>query len=80
MGHVIHQRINLSRKVPEQKTKVKLTTVRDVVAQWLVHQTWDLKVETSSPGWCVYVVFLGIPIRGEGVEMFLFASYYINPR
>ena len=28
----------------------------DVVSQWLVRQTWDLKAENSSPG---YVVFLG---------------------
>ena len=33
--------------------------VGDVVVQWLVHQTWDLKVDSSSPGWCADVVFLG---------------------
>ena len=31
----------------------------DVVAQWLVSKTWDLKVESSSPGRCTHVVFLG---------------------
>ena len=34
------------------------STVGDVVAQWLVHQTWDLKVKGLSPGWCTNVVFL----------------------
>ena len=28
----------------------------DVVAQWLVHQTWDLKVEISSPVQYTHVV------------------------
>ena len=30
----------------------------DVVAQWLVRRTWDLKVESSSPGRCTHVVLL----------------------
>ena len=34
-------------------------SVGDVVAQWLVHQTWDQKVERSSPGGCTHIVFLG---------------------
>ena len=29
------------------------------MAQRLVRRTWDLKVSSSSPGRCVYVVFLG---------------------
>ena len=29
------------------------------MAQWLVPWTWDLKVQSSSPGWCTHVVFLG---------------------
>ena len=33
--------------------------VGDVVAQWLVRRTWDLKVENSSPGRCIHVVFFG---------------------
>ena len=29
--------------------------VGDMVAQWLVHPTWDQKVESSSPGRCTHV-------------------------
>ena len=35
------------------------TWVGDVVCQWLVRRTWDPKVESSSPGRCTHVVFLG---------------------
>ena len=30
----------------------------NVVVQWLVRRTWDLKVESSSPGRCIHIVFL----------------------
>ena len=33
--------------------------VGNVVAQWLVHWTWDLRVESSSPGRCIFIAFLG---------------------
>ena len=33
--------------------------VGHVVAQWLVRLTWDLKVQSSSPGTCTHVAFLG---------------------
>ena len=34
-------------------------SVGQTVAQWLERQTWDLKVESSSPGRCTHVVCLG---------------------
>ena len=36
---------------------VLLLEVRDVVVQWLVRWIWDLKVESTSPGQCIHVVF-----------------------
>ena len=47
----------------------------DVVSQWLVRRTWDLKVESSSPGRCTHVVVLGKTLNSRsaslhpGVEM-----------
>ena len=35
------------------------TSVGDAVAQLLVHQTWGLKVKSSTPGQCTHVLFLG---------------------
>ena len=32
------------------------------VAQWLVRQSWDPKVQSSSAGRCTHVVFLGKPL------------------
>ena len=34
--------------------------MEDAVVQWFVRRTWDLQVESLSPGWCVIqVVFFG---------------------
>ena len=38
--------------------KITINTVGDVVAQWLVRQTWDLNDESSSSGRCSQVVFI----------------------
>ena len=43
--------------------------VGDVVAQWLVRQTWDLKVEGSSPGRCTHVVFLGKTLNSHSASL-----------
>ena len=39
--------------------RILIIIVGDVVAQWLVRQTWDQKVNSSSPGRCTHVEFLG---------------------
>ena len=46
-----------------------LDTVGDVVAQWLVRRTWDLKVESSSPGRCTHVVFLGKTLNSHNASL-----------
>ena len=41
----------------------------DVMAQWLVRRTLDLKVESSSPGRRVYVVFLGEVLNSHSASL-----------
>ena len=41
----------------------------DVVAQRLVHRTWDLKVLSLSPGWCVCIVFLGKTLTSHSASL-----------
>ena len=41
----------------------------DVVAQRLVRRTWDLKVESSSPGRCTHVVFLGKTLTSHNASL-----------
>ena len=43
--------------------------VRDVVAQWLARWTWDQKVESSSPGRCTHVVFLGKTLHSHSASL-----------
>ena len=38
--------------------KLRIRYLGDEVVQWLVRRTWNLKVESSSSGCCVYVVLL----------------------
>ena len=49
--------------------KVYLKIVGDVVAQWLLCQTWDQKVESSSPSQCTYVVFLGKTLNSHSATL-----------
>ena len=39
------------------------------MAQWLVRWTWDLKVESSSPGRCTQVVFLGKTLNSHSASL-----------
>ena len=41
----------------------------DVVAEWLVRRTWEKKVESSSPGWCTHVVFLGKTLNSHSAYL-----------
>ena len=43
--------------------------VGDVVAQWLVRRTWDLKVKSLSPGWCTHIVFLGKTLNSHSASL-----------
>ena len=46
-----------------------LTKMGGVVAQWLVSRTWDLKVESSSPGLYTHVVFLGKTLNSHSASL-----------
>ena len=48
---------------------LKLNLVGDVVAQWLVRWIWDQKVESSSPGWCTHLVFLGKTLNSHSASL-----------
>ena len=43
-------------------------TQGDMVAQWLV-KIWDQKVESSSPGRCTHVVFLGKTLNSHSASL-----------
>ena len=44
--------------------------VGDVVAQWLVRWTLDLKVKSSSLGRCTHVVFLGKTLYSNSASLY----------
>ena len=39
------------------------------MAQWLVRRTWDLKFESSIPGRCTSVVFLGKILNSHSASL-----------
>ena len=43
--------------------------VLDVVAQWLVRLTWDLKIASLSPDRCTHVVFLGKTLSNHSAPL-----------
>ena len=47
----------------------RATPVGDVVAQWLVRRTWDLKIESSSPGRCSHIGFLGKTLNSHSASL-----------
>ena len=47
----------------------ELMCVGDVVVQWLVCRTWDLKVESLSPDRCTHVVFLGKTLNSHSASL-----------
>ena len=48
-----------------------MLSVGDVVAQWLVRQTTDLKVESLSPGRCIHVVSPGRTLNSHSGSLHL---------
>ena len=40
------------------------------MAKWLVHQVWDLKAESSIPGWHAYVVLLGKTLNCQSASLY----------
>ena len=43
--------------------------VGDVMAQWLVRRTWDLKVGSLSPGRCTHIMFLGKTFNSHSASL-----------
>ena len=50
---------------------IQLQTMGDVVVQWLVRWTCDLKVESSSPGRCTHVVFIGKTLNFHSASLLI---------
>ena len=48
---------------------VFILTMGDMVVQWLVRRTWDLKVESSCPGRSTHVVFLGKTLNSHSASL-----------
>ena len=53
----------VAKEIIDKKLGQKIT--RGLVAQWLVRRTWDLKVESSSPGWGTHVVVLDKTLKSH---------------
>ena len=74
------QEIRVSIDFTYKENELLIHLLGDVVAQWLGRRTWDLKVESSSPGWCTHVVFLGktltVPLSTQVYKTRLMSRLY----